>query len=473
MKDNKENIILENLWLSGIPSKWQFNRLKDVFSFGTGLSITKANLNDIGIPCVNYGEIHSKYGFEVNPTIHSLKCVSENYLLTSKKCLLKQGDFVFADTSEDIQGSGNFTYLNSDVKTFAGYHTIIGKPKFQLNHRFVAYLLESNHFRSQFRSNVVGIKVYSITQALINRLFIYFPNETEQTQIAHYLDTKTQAIDKKINLLTTKIEYYKELRKTIINTMVSGKMLMVNGKALPANQVKMVNGKYQKSSNQANQKNQGSDNVQLKESELGLIPSHWVVKRIKDVCKTIAGGTPATNNPDYWVGNIPWIPSGKVQNNIVIAEIVEDYISKDALLKSSTKMAKRNSILIALTGATCSNIGYLTFDTAINQSIVALSKIGNNLSEKYIYYLLISQREKLRTLMTGGAQGGINQEDVKYFLIPFPPKQEQTEIATYIDAKTSTIDAIINNLQLTINNYYELRKTLINDVVTGKVKVTD
>lgn len=75
--------------------------------------------------------------------------------------------------------------------------------------------------------------------------------------------------------------------------------------------------------------------------------------------------------------------------------------------------------------------------------------------------------------MTGGAQGGINQEDVKYFLIPFPPKQEQTEIATYIDAKTSTIDAIINNLQLTINNYYELRKTLINDVVTGKVKVTD
>lgn len=55
----------------------------------------------------------------------------------------------------------------------------------------------------------------------------------------------------------------------------------------------------------------------------------------------------------------------------------------------------------------------------------------------------------------------------------FNDKQEQTEIATYIDAKTSTIDAIINNLQLTINNYYELRKTLINDVVTGKVKVTD
>ena len=279
-----------------------------------------------------------------------------------------------------------------------------------------------------------------ISQEQIGNYEVVLPPLTEQTQIATYLDAKTQAIDKKISLLTTKIEYYKELRKTIINNAVT----------------------------------KGLDKkVKLKESELGLVPCHWAIKRIKDVCNSIAGGTPQTNIQEYWVGNIPWIPSGKVQNNIVIAEIVEDYISKDALLKSSTKMAKRNSILIALTGATCSNIGYLTFDTAINQSIVALSKIGNNLSEKYIYYLLISQREKLRTLMTGGAQGGINQEDVKYFLIPFPPKQEQTEIATYIDAKTSTIDAIINNLQLTINNYYELRKTLINDVVTGKVKVTD
>ena len=57
-------------------------------------------MND-GIPCVSYGEIHSKYGFEVNPEQHLLKCVSEEYLENNDNAYLKNGDFVFADTSEE------------------------------------------------------------------------------------------------------------------------------------------------------------------------------------------------------------------------------------------------------------------------------------------------------------------------------------------------------------------------------------
>ena len=113
-------------WLGEIPEHWETSRLRNVFSFSKGLTITKENLQEKGIYCVNYGEIHSKFGFEVNPEIHELKCVSEEYLLSDSSSLLKKGDFVFADTSEDIEGSGNFTYLNSDLSTFAGYHTIIG-----------------------------------------------------------------------------------------------------------------------------------------------------------------------------------------------------------------------------------------------------------------------------------------------------------------------------------------------------------
>src|SRR5690554_431126 len=124
-------------WLEALPNHWELKRLKNIFSFGTGLSITKKNLLDAGVPCVNYGEIHSKYGFEVNPQVHILKCVEEEYLNTSKRSLLKKGDFIFADTSEDIEGSGNFTYLNSDIKVFAGYHTIAAKPKCKINPRFI------------------------------------------------------------------------------------------------------------------------------------------------------------------------------------------------------------------------------------------------------------------------------------------------------------------------------------------------
>ena len=73
--------------------------------------------------------------------------------------------------------------------------------------------------------------------------------------------------------------------------------------------------------------------------------------------------------------------------------------------------------------------------------------------------------------MTGGAQGGINQEDVKFLKVLLPPKEEQTAIANYLDEKTQKIDAIVSNIGKQIDTLKELRKTLINDVVTGKIKV--
>src|SRR5690554_4367444 len=80
-------------WIGEIPEGWEVKRLRNVFRFSKGLTITKENLQDEGIPCLNYGEIHSKYGFEVNPDIHPLRCVSEEYLKDNSNSLIKYGDF--------------------------------------------------------------------------------------------------------------------------------------------------------------------------------------------------------------------------------------------------------------------------------------------------------------------------------------------------------------------------------------------
>ena len=119
-------------WLGEIPEGWEVKRFRNMFSFSKGLTITKENLQETGIPCVNYGEVHSKYGFEIDPKKHVLKCVKNDYLASNPKSLLSIGNFVFADTSEDIEGSGNFTQLVSDEIVFAGYHTIITKPSLHL-----------------------------------------------------------------------------------------------------------------------------------------------------------------------------------------------------------------------------------------------------------------------------------------------------------------------------------------------------
>lgn len=224
LDENVEFKTSEIEWIGKIPKHWEVKKLKYLFEFRRGLTITRANLKDKGIPCINYGEIHSKYGFEFNPNINNLKCVDENYLETGKFSLLNYGDFVFADTSEDIKGVGNFSYLNSKVKTFAGYHTIIISLKIKNNFRFIAYLFNSDSFRNQIREKVKGIKVFSITNSILKENLLLIPPIKEQEQIANYLDKQTQNIQKLIKNKEKQVELYQELRKSVINDAVTGKI---------------------------------------------------------------------------------------------------------------------------------------------------------------------------------------------------------------------------------------------------------
>ncbi|MBA8085875.1 restriction endonuclease subunit S [Citrobacter sp. RHBSTW-00089] len=182
-------------WVGEMPSYWRISKLRFMFNFGKGLTITKENLQDEGIPCISYGEVHSKYGFEVSPKLHSLKCVDEKYLKDNSGSLLSKGDIIFADTSEDIDGSGNFSQLITDDIVFAGYHTIIAKPFNRKNWRFYAYLLDCKELRTQVRHAVKGVKVFSITQAILRGLSIWLPTDDEQKNIAKFLDHETTKID--------------------------------------------------------------------------------------------------------------------------------------------------------------------------------------------------------------------------------------------------------------------------------------
>ena len=203
---------------------WKLNKFKHLFNFSKWLNITKENLEDEWIPCVNYWEIHSKYGFELDPEINLLKCVSEDYLKISRKSLLKKGDFIFSDTSEDLKWSWNFTYLNSDIKTFAGYHTVIARHIWNINSRFFAYFFDSELFRSQIRKVVKWVKVYSITNSILNDTLIWYPERTLQDDIVIFLDRETVKIDNHIKKVERRIELYEEYKKSLIYSVVTGKV---------------------------------------------------------------------------------------------------------------------------------------------------------------------------------------------------------------------------------------------------------
>jgi type I restriction enzyme S subunit len=421
--------------LDSCPNHWYINRIKSLGSIRYGLGQPPRELEN-GLPIIRATNI-----FSGRISSENLIMVDPNDLPYERKPILREGEII-------VVRSGAYTGDSAMIPiefhgAVSGYDMVFTPDKKKVFPKYLSYCLLSHYvFKDQLVLTSLRAAQPHLNKEELGSTLIAFPASLkEQTVIAHYLDTKTQDIDKKVRLLEKKIGYYQELRKSLINETVT----------------------------------KGLDkNVELKNSGIdwiGQIPEHWEVTRIKDIFSSLAGGTPSTKEKEYWIGEIPWIPSGKVQNNIIVPEVVEDFISEKALKESSTKMAKSNSILIALTGATCSNIGYLTFDTTINQSIVALLP-KQKLNTKYYFNFLVSGSEKIRTYMTGGAQGGINQEDVKFLKVLLPPLSEQTAIASYLDHKTQTIDKIVGNIQKQISTIKELRKTLINDVVTGKIKVT-
>ncbi|WNF89781.1 restriction endonuclease subunit S [Vagococcus fluvialis] len=210
-------------FLGEIPKRWNLTKIKYSYEMVKGLSITKENLESAGIPVISYGEIHSKYGFKFDPKKNPVKNVNPKYLETNENALIKKGDYIYADTSEDIEGSGNFTCYVGEEECFAGYHTIILKPKKKENYSFYAYLYDSLSFRYQIQNKVKGIKVYSITQKILKELYRWAPPENEQQQIVDFLDEKTSKIDSLIKDKEQIIKEYEEYKKSLIYEYVTGK----------------------------------------------------------------------------------------------------------------------------------------------------------------------------------------------------------------------------------------------------------
>ena len=210
-------------WIGSIPEYWEVHPFKAYYKTTKGLNITKENLVESGIPVISYGQIHSKLNTGTSICDELIRYVPETYLASNPECLSKKFDMFFADTSEDREGAGNMAFIDTDIPIFAGYHTIIARPREEVKTKYFAYLAKTDAWRTQIRNSISGVKVFSISQKLINKAYIIIPTPTEQQAIADYLDEKCADIDSLIQTKQSKIDSLKEYKKSIIYEYVTGK----------------------------------------------------------------------------------------------------------------------------------------------------------------------------------------------------------------------------------------------------------
>ncbi len=404
-------------WLGEIPEDWEVRRLKDISIVATGSRNTEDKLDD------------GKYPFFVrSQTVEYIDTYSFN-----GEAILTAGDGVGV--------AKVFHHYIGKFETHQRVYRISNFPK--CNGRFLFYFLMENVYKEVLKFNVKST-VDSLRMPMFLQFPVLLPTKSAQTAIANYLDTKTAAIDRKIELLTAKADKYKALRRSLINKTVCRGL---------------------------------NPNAPLKDSGIewiGMIPEHWEVKRVKDLLYLLTGNS-ISDKTDFEDSNnsIPYVATKDIELNSCKIDYENGiYIPKNEL--KNFKPINPNSILLCIEGGSAGKkIAFNTRRICFVNKLCSFSSKGNAVDIKYNFYQMQSAPWLFQfNQVLNGLIGGVSISLLKTFRLITPSRNEQAEIAIYLDNKTTQIDTILNNINEQITKLTQLRKTLINDVVTGKIKVT-
>ncbi|MEN6351249.1 MAG: restriction endonuclease subunit S [Syntrophomonas sp.] len=430
--DAYKNSMVE--WIGDIPVEWKLIRNKDIFeergtlsTFGTETLLTISHITGV-----------------TRRTEKNVNMFMAETMKGYKLC--EKGDLVI-NTMWAWMGALGTSNENGICSPAYGVY----KPKkgVQYSYRYFDYLYRTPNFIIEMTKNSKGI--VSSRLRLYPREFFQIktalPSYETQKAITDYLDTKTAQIDHKIDLLTQKATKYSELKQSLINETVTHGL---------------------------------NKTVAMKDSGvewIGEVPEDWVLKQFKQI-STMKGriGWQGLKHSEF-IDEGPFLITGM---NFKGGRINWDdvyHISNERYKQAPEIQLKDNDVLMTKDGT----IGKLLYvedipaphKASLNSHLLVLRPIKKSYHPKYIFYQLDSLvfRHYIELVKMGTTFFGISQESVGQYIAVIPPLKEQQAIADYLDNKTAHIDRIIETINTQIHKLRELRKTLINDVVTGKIKV--
>ncbi|MEK5759139.1 restriction endonuclease subunit S [Acinetobacter variabilis] len=198
---------------------------------------------------------------------------------------------------------------------------------------------------------------------------------------------------------------------------------------------------------------------------LGEIPNDWEMWKLSHAYTEIGSGTtPSTSNEENFEGNIPWVTTGELRENLILD--TKKKVSQRTIEQFPTlKKYPIGSVAIAMYGATIGRLGIFGIEATTNQAccVMTTSKVLNN---KYVFYWLQAFKNEIIQLSSGGGQPNINQEKVASLKISAPFFEDQINIANFLDHETAQIDTLIAKQEKLIELLKEKRQAVISHAVT-------
>lgn len=203
-----------------------------------------------------------------------------------------------------------------------------------------------------------------------------------------------------------------------------------------------------------------------KQTEVGVIPEDWDVKRISDIADVFSGGTPNRENPKYWDGNVPWITTTLIDGKDIIE--ANEFITEAGVVGSSVKWCRPGAILMAMygQGKTRGKVAILSFNATINQACAAI-ELKDLTSSVFILHVLSHMYKTIRELSNSGGQENLSGFIIKNIRVPYPPKQERIAIANSL----SDTDALIAGLEQLIAKKQAIKTATMHQLLTGRTRL--
>ncbi len=438
-------------WLGEIPSSWSVRRVKDISSIiskGTTPTTEGESFTDFGVRFLKAENINENGTVVDKPLIYISEAT--NKLLSRSQ--LKENDLLIVIAGATTGKIAILTKKHLPSNTNQAVCFIrLSKNEQGASLKYKYYFLTSTYFQNLVWLYSVTSAQPNLSMAVLGRMGLYYPSHNEQIDIAKLLDRKTQAIDRKVAILEKKISFYQELRRSVITEAVTKGF---------------------------------NKDVKLTTNELGFeSPTSWIRYRLKDFGKLYSGlsgkGADDFNQEDN-SNNKGFIPFTNIANNTYLKH---DHLGTVAISQSDKQnKVKKGDVFFLMSSEGYEDIGKTAAlaedlpETYLNSFCKGFRANPRKCNPYFLNYLMLSDLYRQLLIVEGKGFTRINlkMEKVSDFIIYIPNTiKEQDEIVNYLDAKLDIIARIISNIQSQIKALKELRKTLINDVVTGKIKVTD
>lgn len=410
-------------WLGEIPSHWEVRKAKYLWKESFAVSETgKEELLSVS----QYDGVSPAKSDSRSESLKGYKKVFEN-------------DLVINIMLAWLGGLGVSKYEGLVSPAYCTYKLIHDS-----NPRFLHYLYKTPLYLAEFARHSTGV-VPSRWRMYTNdfgQVLTLLPPANEQEAIANYLDAATSKIDAAIAQQQKMIDLLNERKQIIINNAVT--------KGL-------------------------APNVPMKDScveWIGEIPEHWEVKPLKYCASTNSGSTPRSiSGKDNPMATIKWVRTTDLKNSHVCD--TTEYLTLDEMKSASCPLLPKGTVLISMYGGEGSfgKLGLLDVEATINQALCSINCFNDIMPEYIFYYLQTIHPLWMKYAASTRKDPNLNQETIRNISVVLPPLNEQMLIVNKINLHLSQIDTVLSNVIKQISLLQERKQIIINDVVTGKVKV--